>query len=165
MADERLIYRGNPSLVTILGTVVLNVFIVIAIAVGIGLMWQRLPAPPLRYAILAVLLIPLFILLIKWVALKFVTYEITSERIKVTRGILSKRTDELELYRVKDTSLIEPFSMRLFGAGNILVITSDAGTPQLELTGIAGAKEVRERLRESIEECRVRKGARVMEME
>ena len=165
MADEQIIYRGNPSVVTILGTLLLNAFLLIAIGVGIVLVWQHLHGSPVRYAAFALLLIPLVIFLIKWIALKFLTYEITSERIKITKGILSKRTDELELYRVKDTSLIEPLALRMFGAGNILVITSDAGTPQLELKGIPGAKDIREKLRESVEECRVRKGARVMEME
>jgi uncharacterized membrane protein YdbT with pleckstrin-like domain len=165
MVEERVIFKGHPSAATILGSVLLSVVLAIAIAAGLFFFWSRLPDSPLRYAALLLLLIPLFLFLSKWVALKFLTYEITTERIKVTRGILSRRTDELELYRVKDTSLIEPFLLRLFGAGNILAITGDAGTPALELRGLHQAKEVREQLRASVEECRTRKGARVMEME
>lgn len=165
MADERLIYKGHPSMATIFGSVALTAVIFGVIIVGLIFGWQHIPEPNWRYAALGLLLIPLLFLLIKWIGLQFLTYEITSERIKVTKGILSRRTDELELYRVKDTSLIEPLLLRMFGVGNILIITIDAGNPNLELNGIRDAKNVREQLRDSIEECRVRKGARVMEME
>jgi hypothetical protein len=81
------------------------------------------------------------------------------------RGIVSKRTDELELYRVKDTSLIEPFIYRMFSVGNISVVTNDASTPTLELRAIKNAKEIREELRASIEECRARKRTGLVELE
>ncbi len=149
---------------TIFGSLMLCLLIAIAITVGLFYGWERLDSN-LRLPALGLFLLPLLIFLFKWISLKFLTYEITTERIKVTKGILSRRTDELELYRVKDTSLIEPFMLRMFGVGNIQAITNDSGTPQLELKGIADAKNIREKLRESIEECRVRKGARVMEME
>ncbi|KAF0178858.1 MAG: membrane protein [Limisphaerales bacterium] len=92
-------------------------------------------------------------------------YEITTERIKVTTGLLNKHTDDLELYRVKDTVLEEPVLLRLAGAGNIVLTTSDTTTPTLVLEGITGAKEVREELRKHIEACRDRKRTRLTELE
>ena len=165
MAEERIIFKGNPSPVTILGTVVLSV--VLFLAIGVGLIYFRNHLPPnnARYALFALLLIPIFIFMSKWGLLSFISYEITSERIKVIRGIMSKRTDELELYRAKDTSLIEPFLYRMFGVGNIVIVTNDTTTPTLELKGLKNANAIREQLRTSIEECRQRKRTGIVELE
>ena len=101
----------------------------------------------------------------RWWLIASRVYEITTERIKVTTGLVSKRTDDLELYRVKDTVLEEPVLLRLAGAGNIVLTTNDATTPTIVLEAIKGAKELREQLRKHIEECRDRKGTRVTELE
>lgn len=165
MPDERTLFRGHPAVATVIGAVIFNILLVMVMAVALVFVWRKLPVSNLRYCTLILPLIPAAVLASKLIVLKFITYEITTERVRFTRGILSRRTDELELYRVKDTSLIEPFMLRLFGVGNILLVTNDATTPTIELKGIRNAGPVREQLRASIEECRVRKGARVMEME
>ncbi len=165
MADERTIFKGNPSPVAILGSLIFSALALGVIGIGLVYFRDRIPASNVRYAFYLLPLVPLAIFLAKWMGLKFVCYELTNERVKVIRGILSKRTDELELYRVKDTSLIEPFFFRLFSVGNIALTTNDASTPGLELRAIKNAKEVREQLRTSIEECRRRKRAGIMELE
>jgi uncharacterized membrane protein YdbT with pleckstrin-like domain len=165
MVEERTVFRGHPSAVTIFGSLFISIVLLIALGVGLGLYWNNMPSGNLRYALLALLLVPILILLVQVIKLRMLVYEITSERIRITHGLLTRRTDELELYRVKDTSLIEPFFYRLFSAANIFVATSDATTPQLELRGIKNGKEVREQLRQGVEECRTRKGAQVREME
>ena len=165
MADERIIFQGNPSPVSILGSLVSCVLLFLALSIGLVYFWKEFTPGLVRQLIFWLPIVPLLYLLGKWIALKFISYEITSERIKVTKGIISKRTDELELYRVKDTSLIEPFIYRMFSVGNIFLITGDDTTPQLELTAIPNAKGIREQLRVSIEECRTRKRAGIMELE
>ncbi|MEO5802302.1 MAG: PH domain-containing protein [Verrucomicrobiota bacterium] len=165
MADERIIFRGNPSPVSILGSLVVSLILFLGGSIALVLFWNKISPGPLRQTIFWLPLIPLLFLASKWVALKFLSYEITTERIKMVKGILSKRTDELELYRVKDTSLIEPFLYRMFGVGNIFIITGDDTTPQLELKAIKNAKEIREQLRASVEECRTRKRAGIVELE
>ena len=39
----------------------------------------------------------------------------------LTRGVLTKRTDSIELYRVKDTTLIEPFPCACSGLSNVML--------------------------------------------
>ena len=165
MADERIIFKGNPSIISILGTLILCVVLFLTGSIGLVVYWNQLPKGIGRQIIFWLPIVPMLFLLGKWIVLKFVEYEITSERVKTIKGILSKRTDELELYRVKDTALIEPFVYRMFGVGNILIITGDDTTPQLELKAIKNAKEIREQLRASVEECRNRKRAGIVELE
>lgn len=165
MAEERIIYKGNPSTVAILGTLILCAILFVGLSIALVVFWKDIPPGPIQKTVFWLPLIPLLIFLFKWIGLNFLTYEITNERIKLIRGIVSKRTDELELYRVKDTSLVEPFIYRLFSVGNISVVTNDASTPKLELTAIKNAKEIREQLRASVEECRTRKRTGLVELE
>jgi len=111
------------------------------------------------------LVIPIFYAIWKWIELRSVHYELTTQRVKLRQGIFSKRTDELELYRVKDSTVIEPFWQRLFGLGNIVITTNDTTTPTLTLEALPDAKDTREKLRGAIEECRDRKRVRIAELE
>ena len=96
---------------------------------------------------------------------RFRVYEITTERIKVTTGIFSRNTEELELYRVKDTRLVEPFLQRLFSAGNVVLMTTDLTSPRLTVEAVKNAGQLRETLRKNIESCRARKRVLVAETE
>src|SRR4051812_10579812 len=106
--EEKTVWKGSSSQVIYLGTYVLCFLFI----------W---------------LVVPLFIWIWKWIENRNRVYEITTQRIRITTGVFTKRTDELELYRVRDTSLVEPFLYRMFGAGNIQVVTADASTPGLTL--------------------------------
>jgi uncharacterized membrane protein YdbT with pleckstrin-like domain len=121
--------------------------------------------PPWNFVLWAAGAIAAFYALARLLLIRFRQYEVTTERIRMTTGILTRRTDELELYRVKDVTLVEPLAMRLFGCGNIVVTTNDASTPTLELFCLKGARELREQMRQSIEICRDRKRVRVAELE
>ena len=111
------------------------------------------------------LIVPIFIFIGYWIKNRSRVYEVTTQRIRITTGVFSKRTEELELYRVRDSSLVEPFLYRMFGAGNIEVVTADASTPGLTIEAIKGAAAVREEIRKNVEACRDRKGVRVTEFE
>lgn len=111
------------------------------------------------------LIIPIFYALAKWIQLRARFYEITTQRVRIRQGVFSKRTDELELYRVKDSTVLEPFWQRLFGLGNIVITTHDATTPVLTLEALPDATKTREKLRTAIEQCRDRKRVRIAELE
>ena len=61
---------------------------------------------------------------------------------------------------MKDTSLQQPFLLRLFGLANIHLTTSDQTSPQLLIGPIAEARAVRENLRGAVEKIRDRKRVR-----
>jgi uncharacterized membrane protein YdbT with pleckstrin-like domain len=133
--EERIVWSGRPSQVL------------------------NLPAF-LLCGLLCWLVIPIFIGLWKWLVLRFTEYEITSERLRINTGVLSRSSDELELYRVKDTRFEQPFWLRIFGLGNVVLSSSDRTDPVITLTAIPGGREVREKLRNQVERLRVRKGVR-----
>jgi len=124
--------------------------------------------PPFEWAkwsLVGLTAVALVFLVFQWLIIKCRVYEVTTERIRVTTGILTRRTDELELYRVKDITLVEPFLLRGFGLGDVEITTNDATTPLLRMEAIRGAKPLREELRKSVEVCRDRKRVRLAELE
>ena len=82
------------------------------------------------------LIIPVFIMLWKWLDVRNTKYEFTSQRIRTRKGILNKTTNELELYRVRDYRLEQPFFLRLFSLSNLIIETSDQSNPTLILRAI-----------------------------
>jgi uncharacterized membrane protein YdbT with pleckstrin-like domain len=136
MSDpETLIWEGHPS------------------------QWSNFPTF-LLCTLFCVLVIPIFIAFARWLQTRCFDYRITTERIVIKRGVFSKRTDELELYRVKDTTLVEPFWLRLVSLGHIDLTTSDRTTPYLRITAVPEASRLREELRRNVERMRVQKGVR-----
>ena len=109
------------------------------------------------------LIVPIFVALWRWLEVRSIGYEITTQRLRFTSGVLNKRLEEVELYRFEDTSLEEPFLMRMFGVGNIIIQTHDASTPRLVLQAVPGARQAREQLRQAVEAVRVRKQVRTVE--
>ena len=106
------------------------------------------------------LVVPLFIILWKWLVLKNTKYELTSQRLRTHRGVLSKRTDEIELYRIKDYQVEQPFFLRLFSLGNVVLISSDKSIPAIRILAVEKPQELREQLRTHVEICRDTKRVR-----
>ena len=111
------------------------------------------------------LVVPIFIAIWKWLVLKNVRYELTTERLKVRQGVLNKTLDEIELYRVRDYRLEQPFWLRLFSLGNIALRTTDTSNPHIELRAIRDCERVYELTRKHVEECRVKKRVLPLDLE
>ena len=105
MPDEQVVWTGHPAQVINVG-VYLVCGAAVALAIALGYAVDR------RLALLAVL--PVGVGVWKWLDTRCRVYELTTERLRRRIGILSRRTDDLELYRVKDTTLLEPLHLRLF---------------------------------------------------
>ena len=169
--EERMIWTGSPSqwlnfraflLSAVLLVVLLAAIVATARAdptsVG-GFQTQAIIA-------LAVLLLAVILLALKrYLEVRCRVYAISNQRVRLTRGILSKRTDGLELYRVNDTQLFEPVLMRLVSRGNIRLVTSDQTNPLLLIEAVPNAKQLWDDIRRSVEECRDRKRTRVVDFE
>lgn len=101
----------------------------------------------------------------KYMEVKCKTYTLTSQRLRVESGIFSKKCDSLELYRVKDTKFDQPFLLRLFGMGNVSLISSDSTTPITTIIAIKDAHLLQEQIRSLVEERRDQKRVRITELE
>ncbi|MBA2408575.1 MAG: PH domain-containing protein [Gammaproteobacteria bacterium] len=111
------------------------------------------------------LVIPVFMMLWKWLVVKNTKYELTTERLKTRYGVLNKQMDEIELYRVRDYRFEQPFFLRIFSLGNVVMQTSDKSHPLVTIRAIPNGEELRERIRTHVEECRAHKGVREIDIE
>lgn len=99
-----------------------------------------------------------------WVRVFSRRYRITDQRLFVTTGLIARKTDELELFRIKDVKLDQGFFERLLRFGTITVLSTDDTTPEVRLAGIANPEETKERLRTLYRAARKREGLRPMEI-
>ena len=95
-----------------------------------------------------------------WLKTKNRIYTLTSERLVIRSGVLNKATETLELYRVRDLQILEPFWLRLWGLKNIHLVTTDSTTPELILDHIPAALDLGDKFRQQIEFSRQKKGVR-----
>lgn len=108
--------------------------------------------------------VPLGIACLAYLRIRSHSYELTEGRIIEKVGLFSRRTDELQLHRVKDITLFEPFVERLLGLGSIRVVSADATDPILIIESIPQASQVRERIRHQVETRRRTVGVREVEL-
>jgi len=114
---------------------------------------------------LAALVIPAAMWLCRWWLTKTTVFTLTNERLLVTRGIITRHQDNLELYRVRDYCVKQPILLRMLGLGNLELLTSDTMTPNVAIPAIKDVEGVREKLRTSVEVARDRKRVRQMDVD
>ncbi len=155
MTDEKSLWKGSPSQWLNLGPFAAALLLIAGLTFG-GLFF-----PPLFIA----LILPIGYMIWKYLLVRSQIFELTSERLRITTGILNQKIDEIELYRVKDSQMVRPWWMRLTGLASITLETSDRSIAFLEIPAIYGGALVREILRKQVELQRDRKRVREMDFE
>ena len=84
------------------------------------------------------------------------TYEITSQRVRIERGLLSKVKDSIELFRIDHFDLHKPLGMRLAGHCLLHLRSSDASFETVIIYGIPDL----EKLADTLRECSLRERSR-----
>jgi uncharacterized membrane protein YdbT with pleckstrin-like domain len=80
-------------------------------------------------------------------------YLISKEYIRLTEGLLFKRIDYLEMYRVKDYIIKQSLSLQLLRLIHLTLKSTDLENPTITLTGIPDS-EITNRIRERVQQAR-----------
>lgn len=135
-AGEEVLFEGRPALVPSAGVLLLSV-----LTLGLWLLvrlWHRGSK----------------------------LYRLTTRRIVVETGMLSKRLEQIDLYRIVDYTVDRPFGQRLLGTGNLLLRTFDKSTPELNIREIkTDVVALYEKLRAATEAEKTRRGVRMVDYE
>ncbi|MCQ6957053.1 PH domain-containing protein [Mucilaginibacter aquariorum] len=111
----------------------------------------------LAWAFSPLFLFPCFgILGIAWYRLLFIrscSYLITPAEIRSSRGIFFKRTDFLEMYRIKDYVVTRPLPLQMLRLMNVTLKSTDIENPVLQLVGIP-LSDIIDTIREHVQEAR-----------
>jgi membrane protein YdbS with pleckstrin-like domain len=170
-AKERKLWEGHPSQWSNFAVFVRHVSLALLVA-AVGIVGYVRPEPrelfgagflPMLWVLALLAVAPL--VRAGWKALQLATthFEVTSERVRVRQGVLSRTWEEIELYRVKDATLHQPFLYRLVGLSSIVLMTSDRSHPVVVIPAIRDGETLREELRESVELQRQRRGVRELD--
>jgi uncharacterized membrane protein YdbT with pleckstrin-like domain len=174
MDQEPTLWSGSPSQCTNL-----KIFVSCALVAGLGIYLSFLvepkfdsytldnghpPAIPFLMLPVASILLPLAVAAWHFIRVQSIHYTLTTQRLITRNGIFSRKTDELELYRVRDFQMIQPFFYRLFGLGSITLMTADRSDPSVIIKAVAHAEEIRNHIRNQVESRRSGTGVRDIEV-
>lgn len=122
LADERVLHRGNLSLIPYAGWILLGVLLAVVV-VGLGILI--------------------------WVFIKVRTTEIaiTSKRVIVKTGFVRRSTVEINLSKVESIQVDQGLAGRLFNYGTVII--SGAGNPVAPITDVANPLEFRRKFMEA----------------
>jgi uncharacterized membrane protein YdbT with pleckstrin-like domain len=160
-SQETLVWRGSPSQWTNFGTYLFCLLLAAGIVAAYFLYSPGLPQP----LILVGLVVPAFWMLARWVGTRCHRYEITTERAKITTGLLSRHSQEVELYRIRDYTVIEPFWLRLVGCGDVVLSSADRTSPNFVLRAVPRARWLKDGIRTHTERMRQRRGVRDLDID
>ena len=93
----------------------------------------------------------------------FTKYTITPTLVTVNQGFLSTTENDCYMYKIQDVKLTTSFFERIFGLSTITCYTGDITTPELVITHVKHAKEIKSYLLKASEEARLKR--RTMHMQ
>jgi membrane protein YdbS with pleckstrin-like domain len=82
---------------------------------------------------------------------KSIKFRVTTTVIEFERGVLSKRIDVLQLWRIRDVVYKQNLIDRILGIAHVEVVAQDKTNPDLEIVGMPASRQLFEQLRDSIE--------------
>ena len=156
LETERTIFTGSPAMIYSVGQVMPFLMVLILTALVVYLLDYENQSTYIPYAALAALVACGIILLRYYVRSRAIHYTITTQRIKLDRGWLSKVQESLELFRIDHFELRQPLGMRLLGQARLHLYSSDAELENFSLYGVPNLPALADQLRE----CQLRERTR-----
>ena len=167
LMPEQTVWRGTPSQWKNFGRFFLSAVLCVLIIMIFAIL-RNSSAAQLRNLspyVLLLLLVPIFMAMARYLETKAKVYELTTERLKTSQGVFTKLTDTLELYRVKDLEMRQPFLYRIAGLENVQVNTSDVSTPFVVIQAVPSKVGLGDKIRNQVETIRAQKGVREIDVE
>ena len=152
--EEVQLWSGHPSQLTGLGFYVLCALIFAVVVATASFLTYDSQVKSAMYLSLVALPIIIIVALIKYFAIRSTVYELSSQRLRIEEGVFSRRSEEVELYRIHDWHLEQPFWLRALGRGHVVFLSSDSTAPRVTLKAIIRPRNVMELARTHIEKIR-----------
>lgn len=159
--QETVVWRGTPSPLVFLPTYLALALAALAATIGLATLRGAMAAParigdPDLRALIPWLIASVWsvcALAAVGVYLRTATtrYIVTTERLRITTGVLSTHTEDVELRRVRDLSVRRPFLLRLFGLGTVHLSTSDISAPRATLEAVPRPDELQTTIRSLVQ--------------
>lgn len=148
--SEKDLFAGHPAAIYSVGQLIP---FLLAIAAAVGAVVAGLEV---AYVLLGFVVVCGIVCLCYWIKSRSIHFEITTQRIKLESGLLSKVQESLELFRIDHFELRKPLGMRLLGSAALKIYTSDTELSKFNLYAIPNLESLSETLRT----CQLRERSR-----
>ena len=152
--NEKLLWEGKSSQLINIPFFFVYAMMVLLIFILLTFIRTVLPDQLVTYLNipLALVIIVAISLVVKDVlTVKFRKYQLSNQRFRTSFGIVNRRIDETELYRVNDSVIIQPFWLRIFDLAHIVLYTSDITDNRELILGIKKANQLKDLIRHNVE--------------
>ena len=138
---EKDLFSGHPAILYSVSQVVPFAVLIVGAAIAIY------AGAGVAYVLLAFVVLAGLFCLNYWAKSRSVHFEITTQRIKLERGVLSKVQESLELFRIDHFEFRKPLGMRLLGQSALHVYSSDAEVSKFFIYAVPNLEALAEQLR------------------
>jgi membrane protein YdbS with pleckstrin-like domain len=153
LETEKELFSGHPAMIYSIGQL-LPFLIAMVLAIVIG--YAAGSSTGIFYTFLGFVVLCGIVCLFFYLKSRGIHYRITTQRIKLERGVLSKVQESLELFRIDHFELHKPLGMRLLGQTALRLFSSDAEFENFYLYGVPNL----EWLADTLRECQLRERTR-----
>jgi uncharacterized membrane protein YdbT with pleckstrin-like domain len=135
--DERALYEGRPSWRALMTFYLAGIGLAVAVIVVLGIL-----ADEMATAIVIAAVIVGLTLLIGFVRRVGTKYLLTTQRLRISRGILRKKVQETRLERVQNVNYEQGVLDRIFGVGTVDFDTAGTDDAEFRFEWINGPEKV-----------------------
>ena len=148
-ASERELYEGRPSWRALLSFYVAGLGLAVAVLVILGFL-----ADKMGIAVVIAVAIAALTLVIGYLRRIATKYLITTQRLRIRRGILRKKVQETRLERVQNVNYEQGILDRIFGVGNVDFDTAGTDDSEFRFEWVNDPEKVVRLVDQAVEEAR-----------
>jgi uncharacterized membrane protein YdbT with pleckstrin-like domain len=136
--SEQILFHGHPSWLSMLGFHVKGLLAAVAAGVLAGLITSALSGSVnVLWVVVAVMAVFVLVIARGSIRRKRTTYTITSERLTIQLGLMSRELHETRLDRVQNVSSRQSVLERLLGVGTVVFDTAGGAAFDFSFHGVA----------------------------
>ena len=161
LATEKVLFVGHPAIIYTAGQI-MPFLVVAALGIFVGYLMKAgyIGNTESDIAIFCLIFLGAYaaIAIHYYVRSRSIRYEITTQRIKLEHGLLSKVQESLELFRIDHFELRKPLGKRLLGQASLHLFSSDAELENFSIYGVPNLEALADELRNCQLRERTRRG-------
>ena len=158
---EKDLFVGHPAIIYTVGQL-MPFIIVIAVTILVGFLMKAgyigSSGTDVTYLCLFFVVAFAAICIHYYLRSRRTHYEITTQRIKLEHGLLSKVQESLELFRIDHFELRKPLGKRLLGQASLHLFSSDAELENFSIYGVPNLESLADEMRNCQLRERTRRG-------
>jgi hypothetical protein len=163
--QETVVYRFRPCFWRMIFGSFTGLGILIMLLLPVVMIPKIPNLPPLH----GINFIPLLILPLWWLKYLTISYTLTNQRLTLHSGILVRKKDDIELYRIKDIKTNISILNQIASIGSVTAVTTEVDRPgapmlTLYLDNVKNPDSVHDLLRNLTENIRKKRGVREVDM-